>query len=107
METLKVGDRIYQENYNRITKVYTVERITKTLAICDGGGRFKIEYSSPQWINPVGDTGKWNSNSYLMETPELIDKLYKQVAIQKIRNYDLSVLSSEQMRSIIKILNIH
>jgi len=103
---LQVGDRIYQENYNKISGVFTVERVTKTLAICDKGVKFKREYSKDSWINPAGDTGKWNTKHYQLETYELKEKLYKQVSISKIRDYKLEDLSTEQIRSIMAVLHI-
>ena len=102
---LQIGDRIYQENYNKISDVFTVERVTKTLAICDKGAKFKREYSKDSWINSAGDTGKWNTNHYQLETPELKEKLYKQNSISKIRAYKFEDLSTEQIRSIMAVLN--
>lgn len=102
---LQIGDRIYQENYNKISRAFTVERVTKTLAICDKGAKFKREYSKDSRINPAGDTGKWNTNRYQLETPELKEKRYKQVSISKIRAYKFEDLSTEQIRSIMAVLN--
>lgn len=102
---LQIGDKIYQERYNKIIGVFTVERVTKTLAICDKGSKFKREYSDASWIIPAGDTGKWNTIVYQLETPKLKEKLYKQVSISKIRDYKLEDLSIEQIRSIMNILN--
>ena len=102
---LQIGDRIYQENYNKISGIFTVERVTKTLAICDKGAKFKREYSKDSWINSAGDTGKWNTNRYQLETLELKEKLYKQVSISKIRAYKFEDLSTEQIRSIMAVLN--
>lgn len=101
---LQVGDKIYQENYHEITAVFTVERVTKTLAICDKGAKFKREYSKGSWINSAGDTGKWNTNSYQLETPELKERVYRQVAVSKIRKYKFEALSTDQIRSIMAIL---
>ena len=101
---LKVGDRIYQQNYGKIYAVFTVERVTKTLAIC-GVAKFKREYQSESWIMSAGDTGKWNTNSYSLETPELKEQLFKQNAISKIQKAKLEDLSIEQLKEIIKILN--
>lgn len=101
---LQVGDKIYKENYHRIYGVYTVERVTKTLAICNTGAKFKREYSDGSWIKLAENTDKWNTNHYQLETPELKKKLYKQVSISKIRNYNLEELSTEQIKSIMDIL---
>lgn len=102
---LQVGDIIYQENYNKISGVFTVERVTKTLAICEKEAKFKREYQKYSWINSAGDTGKWNTNHYSLETPELKEKLYKQNSIAKIRAYKFEDLSTEQIRSIMDVLN--
>jgi hypothetical protein len=105
MEQLKIGDRIYQENYNEISCVFTVERVTKTLAICNHGAKFKREYSKTSWITTAGDTGKWNTNHYQIETPQLKEKLYRQVSISKIIAYKFDELSTEKIKSIMYILN--
>lgn len=99
---LKVGDIIYRENYGKITGVYTVDRLTKTLAICKDGSRFNREYSL--CIIKYGDTGRRNTGTYNLKTPELENKLYKQNAIAKIRGFRFEDLSLDQVRNIMAIL---
>lgn len=102
---LQIGDKIYEENYNRILGVFTVERVTKTLAICNKGKKFRRKYSKDSWINHVGSTEKWSTNNYQLETPELKEKLYKQIYISKIRACKFEGLSIEQLRLIMAALN--
>lgn len=99
---LNIGDKIYKENYNKITGVFTVKRLTKTLAICGNGVKFKREYNS--WLKPIGDNVRFTTSHYLLETPELKEKLYRQYSISKIRDCKLEDLSTEQIRSIMDVL---
>lgn len=104
MNNLKAGDIIYQLNYGKITGVYTVERVTKTLAICKDGEKFRIEYNSPDWIVSGGNIDKWNTNHFSLETPELKEMLYRQISIIKIREMKFERLSTEQIRAIMAII---
>lgn len=104
MEKLKVGDKIYKESYSKITGVFTVERLTKTLAVCDNDARFKIEYSSSNWIVCAGGEGRWNSSCYGLETPELKEKYYRQNSIHKIRNEKYEDYSTEKIGKIMDII---
>lgn len=51
---LQVGDVIYQESYGKIVNIFTIERVTKTLAISGKGVRFAREYSQHKWIQKIG-----------------------------------------------------
>jgi len=104
MSNLKIGDKIYQQNYGKITGTYTVQRVTKTLAICEGDAKFRIEYNSPNWINSAGNIDKWNTNSFSLETPELKEMLYRQISIMEIRGKKFEEMTTEQIRAIMAII---
>lgn len=98
---LKVGDRIYARNYGSIVGVYTVNRVTNTQAVCENGKKFKIEYDDS--IHTV-ERSKWNSTFYYIETPELIDMLFRQRAIGKLKSFQYEELTTTKLTEILKII---
>ena len=70
---LQVGDKIRVEP--RIMKPYvlTVDRVTKTMAICShpynkqAKIRFRRQYSDPKWIRLINQD-KWNTTDYELIT---------------------------------------
>lgn len=105
MTTLRVNDKIYELRYGKIIRILKVERLTKTIAVCNDDVRFRIEYNRPDWITLIG-RDSYSSSSYELETPELKEKLYCQLSIGKIREFKLEDLSVDKIRSIRQILGI-
>lgn len=105
---LKVGDRIYREgNDNRITAVIIIERLTKTQAISkDGKYKFDIKLSNYYKTARLIGEDTWSNCTYCLETPELQEKLFRQVVIEKIKKFDYSELSTEQLTKLTSILDI-
>lgn len=105
MKTLRVNDKIYELRYDKITHIFKVERLTKTVAVCNDDVRFRIEYNRPDWITLIG-RDSYSNSSYELETPELKEKLYRQLSIDKIKQFKLEDLSLDKIRSIRQILGI-
>jgi hypothetical protein len=102
---LKTGDKLYKVNYNAVVEIFTIERTTKTQALAkDGRYKFRIELSSWGTASVMGDTDKWSSATYYIETDELKEKVFKQNAIRKIKDYDYSLATIEQLKDILVIL---
>lgn len=104
MPTLKIGDRIYAESYSKIISVYTVNRVTKTLAFCENEAKFKIEYSDSGYCYKSGNTDKWNSFSYWIENENMKEKWYRQNAISKIRSFKYEDLETNKIQAIISLI---
>jgi hypothetical protein len=104
---LKAGDKLYRVHYNDVTDVVTIERTTKTQALSkDGKHKFRIELSSWGSASAMGDTNKWSSAAYYIETEELKEKLFRQKAIRKIRDFDYSTLTTDQLKEILAIVKV-
>lgn len=101
---LFVGAKLYRTNYNSITEVLTIERVTKTQAI-SGFNKFRIELSSYGTAYKMGSTDRWSSASYYLETPELKEKLWKQEAVQKLSKVDYSKLSTKVLKELLSLIN--
>lgn len=78
IEDFKVGDKIYEFRYGYVSRVIAVERMTKTMLICDND-RVRLRVDG-DWIRSVGNSGY--GMSYQVETPELKAK-YEQIALMK------------------------
>lgn len=103
---LFVGAKLYRTNYNDITEVIVIERVTKTQAIAKNATyKFKIEVSSYGTAIKIGNTDRWSSASFYLETPKLKEQLWKQQAVKKLKETDYSKLSVEKLRDLLSVLN--
>ena len=80
---LEVGNRIYRTEFRigadgDISAVYTVERVTNTLAICEKNNRFKREIGNNGRIESFPTDHGWSRPQYELETPELLNRLHRQ-----------------------------
>ena len=95
MKKLQIGDKIYATNNNGISYVETIARITPTLAITDGGDKFKINTDN-EFCHKVPKDDFWLSTGgktyYQLETPELKEILQKQRLVKKISKFDFNKL---------------
>lgn len=103
MGMLNVSDKIYRVNYGKITTVYTVERVTKTLAICQSGTKFKREFRPN--ICPAWETDSWSSASYELENEGLKEQLFRVRAIDRIRVSDYKGVKTEALKGILKLID--
>lgn len=103
VSTLKVGDKIYCTHYGRVNSVSTIERLTRTQAIC-GQLRFDVEFSSSGYVSKKGSWDQWSSASYFIETDELKEQLFRQNAIAKIQHFKYSELPTEKLKQILDII---
>lgn len=98
--TLEVGDKLYHYHYNTYTGPYTIERVTATQAIA-GGMRFKRNLTGFS-IKEIGASGYYGG--YHLETPEIKLECRRQGLKSKIKNFDYSKLSLDQLERINAIL---
>jgi hypothetical protein len=102
---LSVGDVVYGENrMYGIHEVLTIEKTTKTQGVC-GDIRFKIDVDSNGKVKKIGQTYGWNTTSYYLETPELKEKYYRQNAVQKLKGFEYSKLSTEVLKELLSLVN--
>jgi hypothetical protein len=105
---LKVGDKIYRTHYDSITDIITIERTTKTQAISkDGRYRFKIETSASGYVYKMGDTDKWSSASFCLETEELKEQLFRQIAVMKLKIINYSQFSTDVLKLLLSLVDDH
>lgn len=103
---LFVGAKLYRTNYKEITEVITIERVTKTQAIAKGGVyKFGIEVSSYGTVRRLGNTDRWSSASFYLETPKLKEQLWKQQTVKKLKDTDYSKLSTEVLKELLSLVN--
>jgi len=103
---LFVGAKLYRTNYNDITEIITIERVTKTQAIAKGGTyKFGIEVSSYGTARKLGNTDRWSSSSFYLETPKLQEQLWKQQTVKKLKDTDYSKLSTEVLKELLSLIN--
>ena len=103
---LFVGAKLYRTNYNDITEVISIERVTKTQAIAKGGTyKFGIEVSSYGTARTLGNTDRWSSASFYLETPKLQEQLWKKQAVKKLKETDYSKLSAEVLKELLSLVN--
>lgn len=104
MKKLKVGDRIYCLSITNISYVLIVQRITKTMAICNNGFRFKLDIQENGWCEEIG-RNRFSTNGYYIETPELKEQLLRQEVLYEIQHYKYENLSTDELQSILNIIN--
>lgn len=92
---LKVNDVVYSEIHGLITGKYTIKRVTDKFAI-SGNTRFYIEYDDSS-IRVYGQD-KWDNTDYLIETPEILQRLERAAYTRIIMNADLNKLTHEQIK---------
>lgn len=101
MKKLKVGDRIYCLSITTILYVLIVQRITKTMAICNNGFRFKLDIQENGWC----ERNRFSINIYHIETHELKEQLLRQEVLYEIQHYKYENLSTDELQSILNIIN--
>jgi hypothetical protein len=103
---LFVGAKLYRTNYNEITEVIIIERVTKTQAIAKNGTyKFGIEVSSYGTVRKLGNTDRWSSAIFYLETPKLQEQLWKQQTVKKLKDTDYSKLSVETLKELLSVIN--
>ena len=103
---LFVGARIYKQNYNDITQIITIDRVTKTQAFSNCGNyKFNIGLSSYGTAKKIGNTERWTNASYYLETKKLKETLFKQETVRKLSKTDFSKFGVEILKSIVSLVN--
>lgn len=102
---LSVGDVIYMENNYGFCGKITIERVTKTQAI-SGDIKLRIEtLDNGKRAKAIGETYGWNSIRYLLETPEIKERYWRQGAVRKLKEADYSKLSTEVLEKLLSLVN--
>ena len=99
---LEVGDKIYKCRKGNPEDVFTVDRVTKTLALC-GGTRFKRDYEN-SYIRLHSRGVGYSLYSYRLEEPILKDLWRKNQMVITISKYDLRKVNMNDLESILKII---
>ena len=100
---LEVGDIIYAIDRSSITDKFTVERVTKTQAICNKNTKFRIEPWESGRVKVIGETG-WSITSYYLENDNLRQRFKKESLIRRMSKIDWSKVSNELMEQVESIL---
>lgn len=103
IKTLKIGDKIYNEQYGTITGLYIIDRLSNTMAFSKNT-KFKLEISNYNTVKRVGDS-TWGSGTYFIATPEIEEKFFRQQTIYKIKNFNFSTLTTDEIRIIKNIIS--
>jgi hypothetical protein len=101
---LFVGAKLYRVHYKEITEVLIIEKITKTQATSKNS-KFRLELRSDGSAIKVGDTDKWSSANYYIETEQLKETLLKQKAVCKLSKYNFAQLDIVQLNAVLALLN--
>ena len=102
---LSVGDVIYMENNYGFSGKIVIERVTKTQAI-SGNVKLRIEtLDNGKRAKAIGETYGWNSTRYLLETPEVKERYWRQGAVRKLKEADYSKLSTEVLQKLLSLVN--
>ena len=99
-DMLEVGDRIYEIYNDRFKRIYTIERVTKTLAIC---GETKFKRNSRSFIKKQG-SNTWSASFYELENEDLKRGFKKELMISKMSKIDFRKLDNETLSKILKLL---
>lgn len=99
---LFVGAKIYKTNYQEVREIITIERVTKTQAISENGTyKFAIEVSSDGTARRLGNTDRWSSGSFYLETPKLKEKMWRMTAVKQLKDADYSKFNTEVLKELL------
>ena len=101
---LKIGDVLYRENYGKITHKVKIVRLTATQAISDKDTRFKIGLSDWGTAKEVGYTNRFSSGIWRIENESLKEHLRRQNAIEKLKGFDWSQVSTDLLESVLALI---
>lgn len=94
-DNLKVGDRVVIGGYTADT-ISSVERLTETLIITNGGKFRRRDGCSPG--------NGWHRNTLQEPTPEVVDRIRQENLARKFCHYDWKTLPLETLRAVFKLL---
>lgn len=105
---LEVGDVIYGVDRVSINSKFTVERVTKTQAICKASNgsnqKFQIYVYGSGSVRQIGSYS-WSTTSYYVAT-EVLDKRFKRESlIRKLSTIEWSKIPDESIEKINSILS--
>jgi hypothetical protein len=103
MAKLKAGDKIYLYMYNNIVEVIHIGRIGKVsaLSVC-GKYRFQLDIDRNGYVYQTGKNR--NIKVFMLETPELKKKIWRNNALDKIAKHDIKLLTDAQLKQILDVL---
>lgn len=105
--SLEIGDVIYAVKRSEIIAKYTIDRVTRTLAISEAGYERKfnrLTTNGGAGAHLKGDTSLYNYVYYYTETPELKERFVLQSALNKISLTNFPALSKEKIFKIDQII---
>ena len=104
-KTLKQGDRIYKTNISKdIMRIYKVVKVSKHIAECECGTKFKTEINENGHCSRLVTETKWDMYLYTLENDTLKQKLMIQNRANSIRNTNFELLSLKQLDRILDII---
>lgn len=98
LDNLKVGDRVIVSYGVNSMVVSKVDRITKTMIVTEGGGRYNRTNGLP-----AGVSG-WNSGSLLEVTEQRIKEINHDRLYKKLSKFNFKDLPLESLQGIKKII---
>jgi hypothetical protein len=106
MKKLEIGDRIYERGDSGFYSWTTVVRTTPTLAITNGGNKFKINVVDGKCCEVPKEVDKFDRIKFLFGTEELRKAYQKQALTRKLKEFDFGKLTLETLLEIDNILKL-
>ncbi len=100
---LKIGDKIYEFENERLVRRQEIIRVTPKSAITNLGIKLKLEVAKDDYLE-VLNPEKFNTRSFYAETEELKNLFEKKVIIKKISNFDFTKLDLQYLIEIFEII---
>ena len=100
---LKIGDKIYEFENERLVRRQEIIRVTPKSAITNLGIKLKLEVAKDDYLE-VLNPEKFNTRSFYAETEKLKNLFEKKVIIKKISNFDFTKLDLQYLIEIFEII---
>ena len=100
---LEVGDIVYSKHFDNWTSRFKIDRVTAKFAF-EKESKYEREIFGQALVTPV-PYDKWQTVSFFIETPEIKVEFENQRILSKLSRFDYSVLTPEQRRRILNIIN--
>lgn len=104
---LFVGAKIYETSifYKSIKQIITIERVTKTQAIAQGGKyKFNIKISESGDVKRISDDTIYTAGNYYLENPELKEQFWREQTVRKLVETNYKKLSTKDLGKILSII---
>ena len=101
---LKIGDKIYKFEYERLVSRQEIIRVTPKSAITNLGIKLKLKVAKDGCSLKEIDPEKSNTRSFYAETEELKNLFEKKEIIKKISNFNFTKLDLQYLIEIFEII---